>query len=278
MFENPNASNLPNPRYYPIVPSVEDIVTYAEDLDYEGHTITFEWAHGEMKNELLSFVRLGLIAQKVKRYKIYTRAKERFRTFREYCEKCLGKSVWHINRVIDAAKVTLALAQAGFTILPNCESQARPLVKFAGEDLIEKWQQVIDNIPKHRITASSVAAIVGDSEQKKQIRVSGVLYSKLALKAALVGLSVEELLEQLVDSSNLEEDLEPPVDDSIEVEEAGDRDEEDVSFGTPSKTKGQPFTTEKLATWLTDMQDLLVQHYGLEIINEVKMAALANSA
>lgn len=147
---------LEDPRFYPLPPSIDEVLTYADELDAEGNNISFEWADNEIKNHLLSYVRVGLVAGRVKLYKLYRHAKKKIQTFRDYCESHLGKSLWYINRHIEAARVVLDLVKAGFKILPQCEAQARPLTKFFGDELIEKWQEVITSIPAHRMTAQAV--------------------------------------------------------------------------------------------------------------------------
>lgn len=156
---------LPDPLYHPLPPSIDDVLTYEKELEEEGNNISFKWADHEIKNHLLSYVRVGLVAYRVKLYRLYRHSQQKFKTFQEYCEKGLGKSSWVVNKLIKAANVTLELAKAGFTQLPQCEAQARPLTKFTGDTLTQKWQEVIDSTPPHRITATHVSAIVDDEPQ-----------------------------------------------------------------------------------------------------------------
>ncbi|GET40473.1 hypothetical protein [Microseira wollei] len=62
---------LPEPYYYPMAPTVDDLVEYATEIDREGHCITFEWAVTEINNFSFSYVRIGLLANAVRRYRIY---------------------------------------------------------------------------------------------------------------------------------------------------------------------------------------------------------------
>jgi hypothetical protein len=237
---------LPDPRYYPLPPSVDDLLTFAEELDYEGNNITFEWADNEIKNHLLSYVRVGLIAAKVKLYRTWRHASQKFKDFKDYCEKGLGKSRWYVNRMIEAARVTLELMKAGFTQLPQHESQARPLVKFQGEDLIQKWEEVITSLPAHRITAAAISKICGEPEpEKKRVLVSSKLWEKLRLKALELNLSPEQLLEQLLDGTPDDAPQEP---------------EEEPLEPLPDAA---PITLEQMTRWVEDMQQLLIEQFGL---------------
>lgn len=239
-----------DPCYFPLPPSIDDLLTYAAELEAEGHYITFEWADSEIKNHFLSYVRVGLVAGRVKLYKLYRHTHPQVLSFAHYCEICLGKSLWYVNRLIEAARVTLELARAGFTILPQCEAQARPLTKFFGDELISKWQEVLDKIPSHRLTAAGIAAIV-DGElksQKRQVCIEGEIWSQLTEKAILTGMSPAQLLRKLVQ----EYEPEPPTEET-DTASSVERDEDRVT----------PVTPQQLADWIEDLQQLLIDRYGI---------------
>lgn len=242
---------LPDPLYHPLPPSIDDVLTYASELEEEGNNITFKWADHEIKNHLLSYVRVGLVAYKVKLYRLYRHSQQKFKTFQEYCEKGLGKSPWVVNKLINAANITLELAKAGFTQLPQCEAQARPLTKFTGDTLTKKWQEVIDSTPPHRITATHVSTIVDDEPQnpKKRVSIDKNTYNALAKKANAAGMTAEELLRELVDNYNPQP--EEPQEDKDNPEESDD----------PEAI--EPVTPAELEKWLLDTQQLLIEHYGL---------------
>ncbi len=147
----------------------------------------------------------------------------------------------------------LELAQAGFTQLPQCESQARPLTKFTGDELIDKWEAVIASAPAHRITAAHIASIVDDDEpeQQRQLKIDAQTYTQLQEKAARAGLSVREFLKKLVE--DFESDDEPEPDIAIAI----DQDEDAIAI---DKT---PMTIEELSKWRDDVEQLLVEYYGL---------------
>jgi len=244
---------LTAPNHLP--PSIDDVLTYASEIEEEGKNINFKWADYEIKNHLLSYVKVGLIAQKVRLYRLY--AQENFKSFKEYCEKGLGKSYWVIKKIIEAARTTVELAQAGFTQLPQYEAQARPLTKFTGDTLIEKWQEVITSAPAHRITATHISEIVDGEPQnpKKRISLNKDVYDELVEKARTAGKKPDELLRELLGNYDPTDDYdyEPETQTEIVVEDEPEKTEEPET----------PLTQKELENWLLDMKNLLAEHYGL---------------
>jgi hypothetical protein len=87
--------------------------------------------------------------------------------------------------------------------LPNCVAQAIPLLKYAAVDkygdspLVSKWKEVVDTVPKERISAVSIADTIDENPEPRlhQVRIKKDTYALLAKKAAAAGLSVSELLD-----------------------------------------------------------------------------------
>ncbi len=192
--------------------SVQEILDYA--LTLEGQIpgdFNLSQVVNEIKSNCLSFVRTGLLAYKVKVYKIYRNV---HRNFKEFCEKALGVSHWQINRTIEAARVVVELAQNGFDILPKCEAQCRPLAKFTGAQLCANWQSVLDTTPAHRITGKAINEALGIETMSECLRVSPQAHYYVREKALSAGISVDRLLietfghdttTQLVDQQKLDE-------------------------------------------------------------------------
>jgi len=202
-------SLLPDPLYAVLPPSIEDLLIYSEELDYEGHCITWEWAINEIKNHMSGWVRVGLVAAKVRLYRLY---KGVHASFQEFCQKRLKLPFWKINNLIKAAQVVMELAQAGYEVLPTCEAQARPLVKFIGDGLYEMWDKVLRAFPPHQITAAAIESITDPDKPKKlTLRVNKKLGEKLQRKALDLGISVEQLIEEMLDED--EPEPEPDEDD-----------------------------------------------------------------
>lgn len=222
--------------------SVENLIHYAWSLeecipgDFDLKTIVTE-----IKGQILSFVRTGLLAYKVKFHKLYRRVHKNFKTF---CEKALGISHWQINRKIEAARVVIELAQAGFSILPTCEAQARPLTKLYGTELCNKWKMVVDSLEPHTITSNQINEVLGVETKTASLRLPKKLYEQIKRKALEMGLSIEQFLNMILEDdqdispveeealAKWEEDLETFADyeiKNIQVQE------ESVPIGTLSK-------------------------------------------
>ena len=219
--------------------SVQEILDYALTLeDQIPGDFSLSQVVNEIKSNSLSFVRTGLLAYKVKVYKIYRNV---HRNFKEFCEKALGVSHWQINRNIEAARVVVELAQNGFSILPKCEAQCRPLSKFSGAELCDNWQSVLNTTPPHRITGKAINEALGIETTSECMRISPEAYYIVKKKALEVGISVDKLLietfgddtpTQFVDQRNLdewEEDLQALVDEQEKVpsQETEDLNEQD---------------------------------------------------
>lgn len=180
--------------------SVEDLIHYAWSLeeslagDFDLKTVITE-----IKSQVLSFVRTGLLAYKVKVFKLYRNVHKNFRVF---CEKALGVSHWQINRTIEAARVVLELAQAGFSVLPTCEAQARPLNKLHGAELYAKWKMVVNSLEPHTITSNRINEVLGVETKAKSLRLPKELYEQLKNRALELGLSIEEFLHLVLNEDN----------------------------------------------------------------------------
>ncbi len=102
------------------------------------------------------------------------------KTFKQFCHQILHRSVGSINRLIEGAYVVVALAKAGFSVLPQTVAQACVLAKFAKykptaddyycenqTDIVTLWQSVVERVPGHELSALRIAEIV-DPEYYKQ--------------------------------------------------------------------------------------------------------------
>ena len=173
--------------------SLEDLLDYANILeDKIAGDFNLSQIITEIKSNFLSFVRTGLLAYKVKLWKLYRKS---YRNFKEFCENALGLTHWQINRTIEAARVVMELVQSGFSILPQCEAQARPLTKYTGAELCANWQIVVENVPPSKITGKSIMEVLGMETKAKNLRLPKELYERIRKRALDLGISVEQLLE-----------------------------------------------------------------------------------
>ncbi|MEB3338963.1 MAG: hypothetical protein VKJ46_15945 [Leptolyngbyaceae bacterium] len=200
------------------LPYIQSLNAFIQEVEEENpNHLPLDWIVNQIKEHSLSYVRIGYLAAKVKVCKLWDRARNgiRFGSFQQWCEIALGKSVWQINRLIEASEVVIALTKAGFTYLPQNEAQARPLVKLwkddlangnlegCGDKLVNAWDEVLRSLPQHGITASAIAEIVGGkTEQSHRIEIDHSTYETLARKAAEVGLTPKQLLKQLIEGDS----------------------------------------------------------------------------
>ena len=228
-----------DPHYQPLAPSYEELTEYSEDLEYWGNQITYEWATGEILSSRMGWVRAGLVADRVRRYRLY---QGKFSDWKAYCRKVLDKENWQVNKMINAAKALMELTRHGFAILPNCISQVEKLIfccKKRQMLLTEAWQEVIDYLPAaHLITATRICEILGFPIESRYNLPKGYL-KKIRHLAERDGVSIEEKLDELI---NL--DTEPEEDESYEETEA--------------EQEAEQFAKEQL--WHQDMRKLVEEH------------------
>jgi hypothetical protein len=224
-----------------------DLLNYAyqHEWHYTAGDYDLDESVFEIKCFQTAFVKLGLLAYKIKKYRCWSK---RYSSFQDFCEKALGVKHWTINRTIEAARVMLELAQAGFTILPTCKTQCEPLWKifsnFGTEGLIEAWQQVIDRLKPKMISKESISQVLG-IERKKSKR--QVLLEQLEEKAFKRGQTLEEFVEEILE----------------EEEPSGETD------------------PEKLAEWEADLENLVAsegQTKQLSLVSQIKENIFENLA
>lgn len=152
-------------------PSAISVLEYEEELSYTANCeIDSNWSSQEISTNLLGWVKAGLLMIKVCRSRLY---KDKFRSWQNYCEEAIGKSQWQAKRIMQSATVVFELVKQGFTILPNCVSQASSLVRYLpdGNLLAQKWHQVISRVPRASITQNSIDEELGHVSKKKKKKI-----------------------------------------------------------------------------------------------------------
>lgn len=207
----------PESEYQPILDFESEIVD-------EGKFADVNFLTAEIKRGFLDYVRQGIMLHTIRRYRLY---KDNFKDFKTYCEQGLGRQHFYCKQIIKAAAICLQLIKAGFQILPNCIAQATALEKYAAVDkygdcpLESKWQEVVENVPKERITAVTIAETIDENPEPRlqQVRIKKDTYARLAKKAAAINLSFAELLDRIADEYNPQEDTEDTEDPTIPTPE-----------------------------------------------------------
>ncbi|MEM9275849.1 MAG: hypothetical protein AAGA80_23245, partial [Cyanobacteria bacterium P01_F01_bin.143] len=86
-------------------------------------------------------------------------------------------------------------------ILPTNIAQAVTLAKLTGEQLVEKWRTVINNIPLDKITAKSIRTFLKPPETKDHSLTTMIvpteIHENMQKEATARGLSVVEFLEMI---------------------------------------------------------------------------------
>lgn len=228
---------------------IQDLIDFEDELDNMKRLDCIDWATSEIKSSLYSYVRAGSIAYRVRLSRLYEKGKDYCKNFREYCERKLGMSNWHVKRLIDAARVAIELIHAGFNVIPSNEAQARPLAKYSGEALIQKWQEVLDTAPPQRITAELVQRIVEGEPEKpsRRIKIDSDDWEVLRERAQEEGISPQKLLKRLIRG----ESCEPAEQELMTIHPSQD------------KPKPDPVTRNQMQRWVEDVQQLIIEKFGL---------------
>jgi hypothetical protein len=197
-------------------PSVNDLLEYEQQLVYDSPYIEYEWANHEIKTNLLGWVKVGLIADRVRHFRLYKEGK--FTKWKDYCKTIIGKLPWQVNCLIDSAKVVLELAKAGFETLPSCESQASSLVRYFDksqfccdqQQLIEKWREVLSSLPSHHITKNSIDETLGHPMMAKKSRITISTHTRERLDRELgdreLPTTQDKLINELLDEKEASSD------------------------------------------------------------------------
>ena len=224
------------------------LLDFEEEIQNQSPFHDLDYLTGEIKRGFLDYVRQGIMLDAIRKLRLY---KDKFKTFKSYCEQALGRQYFYCTQIIKSAGICLRLIKAGFEILPSCVAQVVPLFKHAVTDqygdcpLHQKWQEVLDVIPKERITAVTIAETVDNNPnlRLKQIRIKTDTYALLTKKAAAAGLSISEFLGRLVDEYN-PRNLEPPAEHTPEQEEI--LDQLDAEFQKPTPEQTSTSATDKV--------------------------------
>jgi hypothetical protein len=117
-----------------------------------------------IKQGLNTFIEVGEALFLIRDKRLYRRE---FKTFEDYCQQKWALSKPYVNRIIAASQTFTNLAPIG-VILPNTESQVRPLVGLEKDVQIAVWNDVVHEsiIDNKKITAKMVEQ---KAEQYKEI-------------------------------------------------------------------------------------------------------------
>ncbi|HEY9704760.1 MAG TPA: hypothetical protein V6C58_20135, partial [Allocoleopsis sp.] len=197
-----------------------DLINFSESIIDEIRSDNFDilQAIADSKSDLIQWVKSGIILGEIKKeFSHFILRNKLAKNWPDFCKKFFNQSHWYTNRLIEASQVVIILIKKGFKILPNCEAQARELVKFLPDyenyleqenklleqEIIAKWQKVIDISKQENkpITAGLILKVV-NPEKSEQITANIRLpkHIKETLKDMALengNLTINEFLEQL---------------------------------------------------------------------------------
>lgn len=166
-------------------------------LNEEGKYNQLKQITNSIKYNRINYIKLGVQLYQVKYYRLY---KNEYKSFKDYCEKAVYYPIWRANQVIDSANVAIKLIKLGFNIIPQNEAQARLLIKLNEEQLIEKWQEVLNTYEPYKITANRIERIVfGEQSLKKGIlKLPIKVITQIEFKALENGMSAGDLITKMM--------------------------------------------------------------------------------
>ncbi len=192
------ADGLPNDLYW-LAKAVDE---FGNKWDFQNNLE--EVAH-DIKTRVLAWYEIGLKAWKVKLYKAW---EKKYSSFRDFCERSLGRTAGTINNWIRSARVVSQLIAAGFSRLPLSAAVAMELSKVADsakhptdevKTLAEVWQELCDRYCDHEITLENVKNQMAQGFAEplwKTMRLSREAWEAIRAKAAEAGMSPNRFLEQ----------------------------------------------------------------------------------
>lgn len=253
-------SILTEEDYQYLPPSVLPILEYEQELAEEGKYLTYEWANLEIKEHLMNWVRVGLVAHRMQYLKLW---KGKFSSFRDYCENALGKKCFQIKNLIRSAELVLVLAREGYETLPSSVAQAMELINCCKkleqdnhQGWLDAWEKITDELPPKLITAKSIKVTLGFASEYTPRNIRNDVYDKLSELARDEGLSFTDYLEKIIHDREMEQLEEVP---ELADDETG------------------PVSPEAIELWETDLEQLVKEHDRQTWVQAtlIKLAGLA---
>ncbi|NES87751.1 MULTISPECIES: hypothetical protein [Okeania] len=214
----------------------------------------------DMLADRYAYIKEGMALRAFQIYKLYQNLG--YKTFKQYCVKCLKKSVYYVKRVIKAAQISWSLMLEGFTELPDNVSQATRLatsvsqVSEETDETMSCWQEVLDKAKDQSkpITANYIeTTITGETTPLlATAKLPRDVWDKLRALAKQQGVKPEKLLEEIVGNY-----LHPKQEPDPETETVDEPESKNNEKGLTSKTPD-------IKAWEKDLQDLVQERFTNE--------------
>ncbi len=230
-------------------------------INEEGKYNQLEQITNSIKYNRISYIKLGVQLYQVKYYRLY---RQKYSSFKSYCEKGVYYPVWRANQVIASAGVAIKLIKAGFNIIPQNETQARLLIRLNEEELIEKWQEILDIYPPYKITANRIEAIIFgiDKRKKGTLRLPVKVIQEIENKALENGMSSGELITKMMQGELI-------IDRDGKIEKIAEEKEEIIENPSPETIKRWEKDLNKLAFQERNKLDDFTEELADELRNTV---------
>lgn len=110
-----------------------------------------------IKDGLMTFIDVGASLLEIRNSRLY---RHEYGSFEEYCRAKWGMTKTSANRLIQAHDVVMNMTPIG--VIPETESQVRPLTKLPPEAQQEAWKQAVETAPEGKVTARHVEKVVNE--------------------------------------------------------------------------------------------------------------------
>jgi hypothetical protein len=165
------------------------------------------------------YIKLGFLLTKIRNTCGWKYCRDKFSSFKNWCQSRIKLSVWQVNQYIEAAEIARYLNTHSSGLLPKNLSQCLALKKAYDAEvgyyeerpkLIEAWTQITEQYPAHQITAGKIHAIADPDWVNSQIsKVDRATTARAARQAAKRGMTLNEYLAELMDQEEYEESFVP---------------------------------------------------------------------
>jgi len=119
---------------------------------------------------LKAFYKVGSALIEIRESKLY---KEDYDTFEDYCRDRWDLSIRYADKLMLSAKTIKVLESTPIGVLPQNESQTRPLTRLSAPLQQEVWQKVVETAPEGKVTARYVSKVVSETRKenvKKEVK------------------------------------------------------------------------------------------------------------
>ena len=142
-----------------------DLLTWQETAITDAETSRLVECEAVIERGLKTFVDVGNALLEIRDSRLY---RAEFDTFEDYCRERWNMSRPRAYQFIEAAGLISNLSTI-VDILPQTESQARPLTSLPAETQVIAWQRAVETAPEGKITAAHVQAVVDEIQQKPHV-------------------------------------------------------------------------------------------------------------